>query len=38
VEREGLLSAHPQEQPLLGYYANSIAHLLEPLDERITLQ
>jgi glycerol-3-phosphate O-acyltransferase len=38
VEREGLLSPRPEELPLLRYYANSIAHLLEPLDERITLQ
>lgn len=38
VEREGLLSARPEELPLLRYYANSIAHLLEPLDEGITLQ
>jgi glycerol-3-phosphate O-acyltransferase len=38
VEREGLLSVHPEELPLLRYYANSIAHLLEPLDEEITLQ
>jgi glycerol-3-phosphate O-acyltransferase len=38
VEREGLLSARPEELPLLRYYANSIAHLLEPLDEEITLQ
>jgi glycerol-3-phosphate O-acyltransferase len=34
-EREGLLSARPEELPLLRYYANSIAHLL---DETITLQ
>jgi glycerol-3-phosphate O-acyltransferase len=27
-EREGLLSARPEELPLLRYYANSIAHLL----------
>jgi glycerol-3-phosphate O-acyltransferase len=37
-ERDGLLSARPEELPLLRYYANSIAHLLEPLDEVITLQ
>jgi len=28
VEKEGLFSASPGEGPLLGYYANSIAHLL----------
>jgi glycerol-3-phosphate O-acyltransferase len=28
IEREGLLSARPEELPLLRYYANSIAHLL----------
>jgi glycerol-3-phosphate O-acyltransferase len=28
VEREGMLSARPEELPLLRYYANSIAHLL----------
>ena len=27
-EKEGLFSARPGELPLLGYYANSIAHLL----------
>jgi len=27
-ESEGLFSARPGELPLLGYYANSIAHLL----------
>jgi glycerol-3-phosphate O-acyltransferase len=27
-ERDGLFSANPAEQPLLAYYANSIAHLL----------
>ena len=27
-EREGLYRARPAEQPLLAYYANSIAHLL----------
>jgi glycerol-3-phosphate O-acyltransferase len=37
-EREGLLSARLAELPLLRYYANSIAHLLHPLDEKITLQ
>jgi glycerol-3-phosphate O-acyltransferase len=26
-EREGLFTAHPEELPLLAYYANSIAHL-----------
>jgi hypothetical protein len=26
-EREGLFTAHPDELPLLAYYANSIAHL-----------
>jgi hypothetical protein len=34
-EREGLLSARTEELPLLRYYANSIAHLL---DETIRLQ
>ncbi len=28
-ERDGLYSARPGEEPLLRYYANSIAHLLE---------
>ncbi len=37
-EREGLLSARPAELPLLRYYANSIAHLLPPLDEMIRVQ
>jgi hypothetical protein len=27
-EREGLLTARPEELPLLRYYANSIAHLV----------
>jgi hypothetical protein len=27
-ERDGLFTANPAEQPLLAYYANSIAHLL----------
>ncbi|MGZ5714740.1 MAG: hypothetical protein ACXWIG_11345 [Caldimonas sp.] len=27
-EKEGLFTAHPGELPLLGYYANSIAHFL----------
>ena len=29
VERDGLYSAHPDELQVLGYYANSIAHLIE---------
>ena len=29
-EDEGLYVARPEELPLLRYYANSIAHLLEP--------
>jgi len=29
IERAGLYSAHPAEAKLLGYYANSIAHLVE---------
>jgi len=28
AERDGLYSANPAEAALLGYYANSIAHLL----------
>jgi glycerol-3-phosphate O-acyltransferase len=28
TESGGLYSAHPEELPLLAYYANSIAHLL----------
>ena len=36
-ESEGLYRASPRELPLLGYYANSIAHLAR-LDEGITLQ
>jgi glycerol-3-phosphate O-acyltransferase len=37
-ERDGLLCARPGELPMLRYYANSIAHLLEPLDDKIRLQ
>ena len=29
AERDGLFIAEPTELPLLAYYANSIAHLLE---------
>jgi glycerol-3-phosphate O-acyltransferase len=29
LEENGLYRANPDERPLLGYYANSIAHLLE---------
>ncbi len=29
IERDGLYSAHPDEISVLGYYANSIAHLVE---------
>ena len=29
-ERDGLFSANPDELTVLAYYANSIAHLLEP--------
>ncbi len=29
IERDGLYSAHPGEIRMLGYYANSIAHLVE---------
>jgi glycerol-3-phosphate O-acyltransferase len=36
-ESEGLYRANPRELALLGYYANSIAHL-SSLDEGITLQ
>jgi len=32
-EHEGLHRARPSELPLLRYYANSIAHLMAPLDE-----
>jgi glycerol-3-phosphate O-acyltransferase len=28
IEKDGLFSASPAESALLGYYANSIAHLL----------
>jgi glycerol-3-phosphate O-acyltransferase len=37
-ERDGLLCARSGELPMLRYYANSIAHLLAPLDEKISLQ
>ncbi len=30
VEADGLYRARAEERPLLGYYANAIAHLLEP--------
>lgn len=32
-QRDGLYAARPEELPLLTYYANSIAHLLEQPDE-----
>jgi len=31
-EREGLYSVREEELPLLRYYANSIAHLLQAAD------
>jgi len=34
VEADGLYSANPDELTLLGYYANSIAHFLEPKGRR----
>ncbi|HEV8106421.1 MAG TPA: hypothetical protein VGP97_02790, partial [Burkholderiales bacterium] len=34
-EREGLFSAREEELPLLRYYANSIAHLLQASDSEI---
>ena len=33
LEQDGLYLAHPQELPLLRYYANSIGHLLDRLNE-----
>lgn len=29
TERDGMYAAEPSQLPLLGYYANSIAHLLQ---------
>jgi glycerol-3-phosphate O-acyltransferase len=34
-EREGVFSVREEELPLLGYYANSIAHLLQASDGEI---
>jgi glycerol-3-phosphate O-acyltransferase len=34
-EREGVFSVREEELPLLGYYANSIAHLLQASDSEI---
>jgi len=34
-EREGVFSARQEELPLLRYYANSIAHLLQAPDTQI---
>ena len=34
-ERDGLLSPREEELPLLRYYANSIAHLVQAPDEKI---
>ena len=34
-EREGVFSAREEELPLLRYYANSIAHLLQAPDGEI---
>jgi len=34
-EREGLYSVREEELPLLRYYANSIAHLLQAADNEI---
>jgi glycerol-3-phosphate O-acyltransferase len=34
-ERDGLLAAREEELPLLRYYANSIAHLVQASDEKI---
>lgn len=31
TQQNGLLSTTPSEQPILSYYANSIAHLFEPI-------
>ena len=32
VEQQGLYTAHTHELPLLAYYANSIAHLVDAVD------